>query len=137
MVEVFEYRSAPGKGVIWLAVFGLAILLALVILADAYHLIGLVWVAGTMTLVWMLLPKPVYGIRVDNTHLTLAAWRDPRHIPLDDIDHLRATGVSDETDIAIVYRNAEEEGVFAADLPDIDILVEVMAARGIPVRGVY
>ena len=37
----------------------------------------------------------------------------------------------------IVYRDeeAEEEGIFALDLPDEDTLVEVMAERGIPVRG--
>lgn len=137
MNTVFEYRSAPGRGAIWLAAFGLALLLIIVILAKAYHLIWMVWVAGAIMITWMLLPKPVYGIRVDGTHLTLAAWRQPRHIPLDEIDHLRATGVSDETQIAIVYRNGEEEGIFAADLPDVDTLVMVMAERGIPVRGVY
>jgi hypothetical protein len=120
-----------------LAAFGVALLLAVVIVNDAYHLIGLICVAGGLTLAWMLLPKPIYGIKVSSTHLTLAAWRKPRQVLLNDIDHLRATDVSEETQIAIVYKNGEEEGIFAADLPDVDTLVSVMAERGIPVRGVY
>ncbi|MEL6681623.1 MAG: hypothetical protein AAFQ09_03145 [Pseudomonadota bacterium] len=106
-------------------------------LTGSEELTWLVWAIGAATLCWMMLPKPVAGIRVDDTHLILSAWRLPRAIRLDDIAYLRATEASAETNIAIVYKNGSEEGVFAGDLPEMDILVDVMAQRGIAVRDRY
>jgi hypothetical protein len=137
MNEVFEYRRAAGKGAIWLAAFGVVLLVMAVLLAEAYHLMPLVWVTGAVTLAWMIVPKPVYGIKVDGEYLVLSAWRKPRFVRLDDIAYLRASNVSEETKMAIVYRNGEEEGIFAADLPEIDALVSVMAEHGIAVRDIY
>lgn len=137
MDEVYEYRRAPSKGAVLLAAFGVVMLLTAVIINDADHLLWLVWVSGAVTITWMILPKPVYGIKVDDKHLVLSAWRKPRHVWLDDIDHLRATNISEETNVAVVYKNGKEEGIFAADLPDIDTLIAVMATRGIPVRNAY
>jgi hypothetical protein len=85
----------------------------------------------------MIVPKPIYGIKVDPEFLVLSAWRKPRFVCLEDIAYLRASDISDETNIAIVFKNGTEEGIFAADLPDTDTLVYVMAEHGIPVRGVY
>ena len=137
MNEVYEYRNAPGKGAIWLAAFGVALLLMAVLIAGATHLMPLVWVASALTLAWMIFPKPIYGIKVDPEFLVLSAWRKPRFVRLEDIAYLRASDISDETNIAIVFKNGTEEGIFAADLPDTDTLVYVMAEHGIPVRGVY
>jgi hypothetical protein len=137
MNEVYEYRRAPSKGAIWLAIIGVLLLMAAVIINGADHLTWLVWVCGTVTLAWMLLPKPVSGIRVDENYLVLSAWRNPKQIPLDNVAYLRATEVSDETEIAIVFKDGTQEGIFAGDLPDIDTLISVMAERGIPVRDVY
>ncbi len=137
MDEVFEYRIAPGRGAIWLAAFGVVVLVLAIVLNEAYHLMPLVWVTAAVTLTWMIVPKPVYGIKIDAEYLVLSAWRKPRYIRLDDIAHLRASNISDETNIALVYKNGEEEAVFAGDLPDVDTLVVVMAQHGVPVRGVY
>lgn len=137
MNEVYEYRHAPGKGAIWLAAFGVVLLLMAVLLAGASHLMPLVWVAGAVTLAWMAVPKPVYGIKVDTEFLVLSAWRTPRFVRLDEIAYLRASNISDETNVAIVFKNGTEEGVFAADLPSIDTLAYVMAEHGIPVRDAY
>lgn len=137
MEHVFEYRSAPGNGVIWLAALAVLALLTAVLLSGAHDLIWMIWVAGAVMFAWMIVPKTVYGMRLTRTHLTLAAWRKPHHIPLVTIDHLRATNVSEETQIAVVYRDGKQEAIFSADLPDVDTLVAVMAERGIPVRGVY
>ncbi|MEM9787213.1 MAG: hypothetical protein AAF801_11975 [Pseudomonadota bacterium] len=112
-------------------------LIIAVTLTGSEELSWLVWAVGAVTLCWMMLPKPVAGIRVDNDYLVLSAWRNPRPIRLDDIAYLRATEASAETDIAIVYKDGTEEGAFAGDMPDIEILVEVMAQRGIAVRDVY
>ncbi len=137
MNDVYEYRRAPGKGAIWLAAFGVVLLLTAVLLNEAYHLMPMVWVAGAVTLAWMLVPKPVYGIKVDSEYLVLSAWRKPRYVRLDDIAHLRASNISEETMMAIVYKNGDEEGIFAADLPQVDTLVSVLAKHGIPVRDIY
>lgn len=137
MNEVYEYRRAPNKGVIWLAATAVAMLIASVTLVGATQLAWLVWALGPITLCWMLLPKPVAGIRVDNEFLVLSAWRDPRAIRLDDIAYLRATEASAETDIAIIYKDGTQEGIFAGDLPDIETFVDVMAQRGIAVRDIY
>lgn len=137
MNEVFEYRRAPGKGAIWLATTAVVLLLVAVVVNGADHLVWLVWVCGALTFAWMLIPKPVAGIRVDDDFLVTSAWRNPRYIPLDNIAHLRATEVSNTTEIVIVYKDGTQEGLLSGDMPDIDTLVDVMAARGIPVRYVY
>lgn len=134
MNEVYEYRRAPGKGAVWLACIAVVMLLAAVILNGADHLMWLVWTSGAVTLAWMILPQPVSGIRVDDDHLVLSAWRNPRPILLDDIAHLKVTQASLETEVSIVFKNSDEEPIFAGDLPDIETLISVMAKRGIPVR---
>jgi hypothetical protein len=137
MDELFEYRVAPGRGAIWLAAFGVVLLVLAVFFNDADHLMPLVWVAAGVTIAWMVMPKPVYGIKVDAEYLVLSAWRRPRYIKLNDIAHLRASNQSDETKITIVYKTGEEEPVFAADMPDVDTLVSVMAEHGLPVRDAF
>lgn len=137
MKKVFEYRRAPNRGVIWLSVAAVAMLIAGITLTGATEFIWLAWGLGPITLVWMLLPKPVAGIRVDDDYLVLSAWRHPRAIPLDNIAYLRATEASAETNIAIVYKDGTEEGAFAGDMPpDIAPLAEALAARGIAIRDV-
>lgn len=136
MSDVYEYRRAPNKGPIWLAFIGVVMLLVGVIYFKATQLQALVWVMGALLVAWMLLPQPISGIRIDKDHLTLAAWRNPRRIPLDDIAHLRVSEAGLDTQVAIVYRNGDVEDIFSGDLPDIDTLIAVLAERGIPVRDV-
>ena len=136
MSNVYEYRRAPNKGPIWLAFTGVVMLLVGVIYFEATQLQALVWVMGALLVAWLLLPQPISGVRIDNDHLTLAAWRNPRPIPLDDIAHLRVSEAGLDTQVAIVYRNGDVEDVFSGDLPDIDTLIAVLAERGIPVRDV-
>jgi len=137
MSDVYEYRRAPSKGVIWLAALVVVLLMVMIVVNEQYQLVWLACVFGSLTVAWMWLPKPVSGIRVDDDYLVLSAWRTPKFVPLDDIAYLRATQISLETDVAIVYKDGRQEGIFAGDLPDIDTLVNVMALRGIPVRDVY
>lgn len=137
MNEVFEYRRAPNRGVIWLCAIMIVVLIGIVSLGNARNLIWLIWALGAVLIFWMLLPKPVAGIRVDDDHLILGAWRRPRFIALDDIAYLRATSVSADSDVTIVYKDGREEGAFAGDMPDIETLAYVMAIRGVPVRDIY
>lgn len=137
MNEVYEYRRAPSKGVIWLCGIKIAVLLWAVTMTDAEHLIWLIWALAAMMLLCMTLPKPIAGIRVDDDHLTLSAWRKPRPIPLDNIAYLRTTSVSSDSDVTIVYKDGRDEGAFVGDMPDIDTLSFVMASRGVPVRDIY
>ena len=137
MKEVFEYRHAPAKGVIWLSAASVALLIAAITIANLPQLTQLAWVLGPVTICWMLLPRPVYGIRVDGDYLVLAAWRHPRQIPLGKIAYLRVTEAHDEINITIVYKDGHEDSTYEGDMPDIDTLTNVMAARGIPVRGIF
>ncbi len=137
MNEVYEYRREPGKGVIWLSAIAVILLITFVAFTGADHLTWLVWALGAATAFWMLIPRAVSGIRVDDNHLVLSAWSDPRVIPLDDIAYLQASEASAETEMAIVYKDGSTEGIFIGDLPDTDTLVTVMATRGIAVRGVF
>ena len=136
MSDVYEYRRAPNRGPVWLALVGVILLLVAVIQFGATQLTWLVWVAAAVTIAWMILPQPVSGIRIDRDHLVLAAWRKPRPIALDDIAHLRVDDSGLETHTTIVYRDGKEEVIFAGDLPDVDTLIMVLADRGIPVREV-
>lgn len=136
MSEVYEYRRAPSKAVIWLAIASIIVLLTAVVRYGADHLIWLLCVFGAATAVWIFMRRPAAGIRIDTDYLVLSAWRNPRPIALDDIAHLRVREGGIETEVTIVYRNGNEEAVFSGDLPDIDTLIPVMAERGIPVRDV-
>lgn len=136
MSDVYEYRRAPNKGPILIALLGVVLLLVAVIQFDATQLLWMVWSCAAVTIAWMLLPQPISGIRIDANHLVLAAWRKPRTIPLDDIAHLRVNDAGLEIEVAIVYRSGDQEDIFAGDLPDIDTLISVLADRGIPVRDV-
>lgn len=135
MTDVFIYKRAPGRGAIWLAGGITLVLGALVFGLAWWQLLPILILSAALTAAWVYLPRPTYGIKVDGTHLTLAAWRKPRPIPLDSIAHIQAQDISDEINYVIVYRDDEREGIFALDLPDEDTLVEVMSERGIPVRG--
>ena len=137
MNEVYEYRRAPNPWVIRLAAITVVLLMTLVIIADADHLLLLVWGLASATYCWMMIPKPVLGIRIDREHLVLGAWRRPRPIRLDDIAYLRVTEISAETSVTIVYKDGREEATFAGDLPDIEVLSEVLAARGVALRDIY
>lgn len=137
MNEVYEYRRAPNLWVIRLSIITAALLVVVIALTGAQHLTILVWGLGAASLYWMLLPHPVSGIRIDDTYLVLAAWRNPRAIRLDDIAYLRVTEVSAECSVTVVYKDGREEGTFAGDLPEIEELSEVMAERGIPLRDVF
>ncbi len=136
MSDVYEYRREPNRGPVWIALFGVILLLVAVIQFDLTELMWLVSVTAAILITWMILPRPVFGIRIDDHHLILAAWRKPRHIALDDIAHLRIDDTGLETQVMIIYRNGNEEPVFAGDLPDIDTLIVVLAERGVPVREV-
>ena len=137
MDDTFVYKHRPARGVIWLTAAAALALGAAVYWLGLTNLLTVFVLFAGLTIAWFLLPRPVYGIKLDSTYLTLGAWRKPRPIPLDSIAYLQAKDISDEINYVIVYRDeeAEEEGIFALDLPDEDTLVEVMAERGIPVRG--
>lgn len=137
MIEEYEFRQTPTKGPIWLAAIGLAMLILAIFIVGTGELFWLAWAVGAVTVAWMLFPRRVYGIKVDDTYLVLGAWRDPRFVRLSEIAHLRVSNVSEETKVAIVYKDGEEEAIFAADLPDLDILVSVLAERGVAVRDIY
>ena len=137
MNEVYEFRRAPSRGGIWLSATAVLMLIVAVSLTGSEELSWLVWGVGAATLCWMMLPKPVAGIRVDDDYLVLSAWRNPRSIRLDDIAYMRVTEASAETDIAIVYKDGREEGTFIGDMPEIESLIDVMAKRGIAVRDAY
>ncbi|MEJ8563212.1 hypothetical protein QTO30_19690 [Yoonia sp. GPGPB17] len=134
MSDVYEYRRAPNKGPVWLALIGAIMLLVGVVHYGATQFEWLAWAAAAVTIAWMLLPRPVAGIRIDSTHLVLAAWRNPRPVPLDDIAHLQIRDTALENEVTIIYRNGSEEVILSNDLPDADTLIAVLAERGIPVR---
>jgi hypothetical protein len=134
MNDIYEFRRAAGKGAILLSFIAVVLLLMAVVIYAVSSLIWLAWIFVGLTIVWMLLPRPALGIRVDETDLTVSAWNKPRTIALESIAHLRAHETRAGTEVTVVYRDQSEEALFAGDFPDIATLVAVMAARGIPVR---
>lgn len=136
MSDIYEYRRAPNKGPVWLALIGVILLLVAIVQFEVKELTWLVWGVAALVIPWMVLPRPPSGIRVDHEHLTLSAWREPRPIALDDIAHLKVDESGLDTQVRIAYRDGREEEIFAGDLPDIDTLIPVLATRGIPVREI-
>lgn len=137
MNDVYEYRRARGKAVVWLSGMGVVLMLAAVSVTGATDLMWLVWALAALTLALMMVPRPISGIRVDDTYLVLSAWHKPRAVALDDIAFLRAIHGDPETSFVIVYMDGTEEKTLSRDMPDIETMVRVMADRGIAVRGIY
>ncbi len=134
MDEIYEYRLGFGRRLEWLAAIAAAALLSFAIDNQSPLILGAVWGLCASMIVWFLSQNKVAGIRVDETHLTLAAWRDPKEVPLANIDHFRMTHWTDDSDVVLVYRDGTEEELSASDLPGIQEFSEVMADRGIPVK---
>lgn len=112
-----------------------AFLLFFVLLAARLHeLIWLAWALGCIMILWMALPRPVAGIRIDDTHLTLSAWTKPLPIPLDEISHITVTEADLETEFTLVFKDGTEELMLSADMPAVDTLSRELAERGVPVR---
>lgn len=130
----FTFRRAPSKAAPRLAAATLFYLVAAIVLSEEEYLIWSAWALAGVTMVWIFLPRPVSGIRIDRNHLVLSAWRKPRPIPLDSIDHLLTTQVSAETEVALVYKDGSMEGLFVGDLPDMAVFSSEMAMRGVPTR---
>lgn len=137
MNEVFEYRRAPSKGVIWLAVGLVVVLMTALALTGTRELVVLVCVFGLVAICWMVLPRSVAGIQVDDDFLVLSAWQNPKKIALDDIAYMRALHDNVETEVEIVYKDGSIENTLAGDMPALEILAVIMAARGVPLRGIY
>ncbi len=135
MSEVYKFKRRPARAVIWVTLLCVILFGAFVYVNQLAQFYWLVAGCALISVVWLLLPRPIYGIKVDDTHLTLAAWRKPRPVPLDRIAHLQATEHTDEIGYVIVYKDDEYEGIFSLDLPDEETLIEIMAERGIPVRA--
>ena len=133
MNEVYEYRRSARRPAVWLAAAFVAFLVGKALVEPTPVVVTLLWGGAGAMLGWMLLANPIAGIRVDDDHLTLSAWRRPRQIPLADIDYLRMTHWTDDSHVTIVYKDGREEGTFAGDMPPASTLAHVMAERGIPV----
>ena len=134
MYEVYEYRQSGRRPVVWLTAVIVVFLLVFGLTAGASQVVTAVWGMAAALTLWMLLSARQTGIRVDDSHLILSAWTRPRAIALDDIAYLRATHWTAESAVTIVYRDGREEGTHALDMPPINVLAEVMAERGIPIR---
>ena len=81
-----------------------------------------------------LIKAPTAGIRVDAETLTLAAWRKPREVPLQDIDRLEVLHWTDESDVKLVYKDGKEEIIPFGDLPDMNTFTTVMMDFGVRLR---
>lgn len=134
MSGIYEYRRAPSKGAVLLGTVCVLLITFAVMLTERDYLMLLAWALASATITWLAILRPVAGIRIDDDYLILSAWRTPHMIPLDDIAHLRATHVRIQTEVVIVFKDGREEGVLAADLPELTVLSKVMAERGIAVR---
>jgi len=133
MSEVYEYRLAKRRNAIWLASIVIAFLIGFAIANTAPQIMIGLWAVTGAAVAWSLISNPLCGIRVDDDHLVLNAWRKPRAIPLADIDYLRTSHSCDDCNVTIVYKDGREEGTVSAHMPPPATLACVMAERGIAV----
>ena len=137
MNEVYEYRRIPGRGIIRLAAAAVVVSFTTVALTGAQYMLQLACVIAPLALLWMSLPRPIAGIRIDDESLILSAWQNPRAISLDDLSHIQILNDDVETNISIHFKDGRTERAMAHDFPPVEILAVVLATRGIPVRGIY
>lgn len=127
MENVYEYRMGIGHRLTWLAAIAVAALLAFAMDNQDPLILGTVWGLCAAIIIWFLSRSLVAGIRVDDRYFTLTAWRDPKPVPLEDIDYLCMTHWTENSDVMLVYADGTEQHIPAGDLPDIQLSSEVMA----------
>lgn len=133
MSEVYEYRHAGRKSAIWLIASVTAFVLGIALVNLVPEVKTAMWAIAAIILLWSLTVKPIAGIRVDDDHLILSAWRKPRLIPLSDIAYLQSTHWDEACQVTIVMKDGTEQKAHACDMPPACTLAHVMAERGIAV----
>ncbi len=131
MNEIYEYKRRPNRKVTWFAACCIGFLFGFGLLTSNPKILGLVWGLIAVCLLWILMKSPTAGIKLDDQSLTLAAWRNPREVPLSAIDHLEVQHWTDETDVRIVYRDGGQEVIPFGDLPDMDTFSRELVYRGV------
>lgn len=131
MSEVYEYRKEPNRKVTWVAACLIGFLFGYGLLTSSPKILGLVWGLIALSMLWLLMKSPVLGIQLDHEHLTLAAWRNPRPIPLSDIDYIQVGNWTDVSDVTIYYHDGTSEHVPYGDLPDMPTFIDVANRFGV------
>lgn len=131
MENVYEYKMRPNRKVTWFAAACIGFLLGYGYLTSDPRILAVVWALIAMCLVWLLMKSPTAGIRVDEQALTLSAWRNPRPVPLDEIEYLEVQHWTEDSDVKLVLRDGTEEMIPFGDLPDMTTFSAVMVDFGI------
>jgi len=131
MENVYEYKMRPNRKVTWFAAACIGFLFGFGLLTSDPKILGLVWGLIAVCFIWLLMKSPTAGIRVDENALTLSAWRTPRVVPLDAIQHLEIQHWTDESDVKIVFHDGNEEMIPFGDLPDMTTFSDVMIDFGV------
>ena len=134
MDNVYEYKMRPKRTRTGFAAACIGFLMGWGYLTSDPRILALVWALIGMCLIWLLIKAPTAGIRVDAETLTLAAWRKPREVPLQDIDRLEVLHWTDESDVKLVYKDGKEEIIPFGDLPDMNTFTTVMMDFGVRLR---
>lgn len=134
MEEFYEYRMAGRRRAVWLCAILIVFMIGIANQYDPPQIIWVIYAVSASMIAWMVISTPIAGIRLDHETLTLAAFRSPREVRLSEIDHVRPTHWTEESDIVLVYRDGREEVVSSGDLPSFAEFEELMIARGIPVK---
>ncbi len=118
-------------------VWAVAVVFAVATGVLATHAAGLfIWlpvVSGDAMILWALIRNPRNGLRVTDACLILSPWQKPRRLPLADIEAVKYHQWSDSTDMHAWLRSGETVRVPPMDIPPVDALRAVLAARSIPV----
>jgi hypothetical protein len=130
----YEYRLGGRSRSSWLAAIALVGLI--VFTAENQSSSIFITTVGlcAILIIWLLTRNEIAGIRVDHQYLTLAAWRDPKAVPLSDIAYLRMADWTDDSALTLVYKNGDEEEIPSGDLPSIQLLSEILADRGVLIK---
>lgn len=134
MFEEYEYKLASRRRGVWLTATLILLLLGIVLQTSSPRLIWAIYVLAIVMLSWMMMGVPIAGIRVTDTDLVASAWREPVHIPLDEIAEMRAENWTEESDVHVRLRDGTEHVLRSGDLPPISVLTDVMMERGVYLR---
>lgn len=134
MLQVYEFRQSGRRSTVGLTAGVTAICMTYGIVTEVSQVLLLAFCLTGVIIGWMLMMGPVRGIRIDQQHLVLNAWRKPKLIPLADIDFVRALHWTETSEVTIVYRDGTEESTNPRDLPDINTLAREMMARRVKVK---
>lgn len=133
MGVVYEYRLSGRRPTVWLSALVFAGIAGVLAWEGAAFIFWLPLLLGGGLVLWALIRNPVNGLQVTEDRLILSPWREPREVPLKEIETVQYEEWSDSTDMFLLMKSGDTVKVSSLDMPPVGTLRTVLSGKEIEV----